>query len=195
MQKKRSSCSDSRLAVARLALALAAASSLAPTGCGATCKNSPEDNPPELYTGGSGDPASATYESSPPTSGILPFPGGKQYLLAHHLGFTPTYPDISVGFNADGEGLSTCAGNTCIVRCVNSEIIWIQNDTCADFFVRVQTTKKSAFQQGTLCPGGNSVPIPGTPDTADASAEASDTPEAQSPTDSPTDTPSEAPAE
>src|SRR4051812_5668257 len=136
MQKKQSSCSANWSLRARLALTLAAASSLAQLGCSTTCDNDPKDNPPEIYLGGkaSGD----VYESSPPTSGLLPFPGGKQYFLVHHLGFTPTYPRIFFGSEANGTDLNPCAGNTCIVPCVNSEIIWLRNDTCTDFFVRIE---------------------------------------------------------
>jgi hypothetical protein len=107
----------------------------------------------------------------------LPFPGGKQYFLQHHLGFTPTFPLIYVGFDANGDDLAPCAGNTCVVPCVNSEIIWIRNDTCADFLVRVVTTGKSGDQMGTICPGDASISIAG---AADASVTPPDSSEEQS---------------
>src|SRR5258708_7019879 len=114
MQKKRSSYSASRVVGARLGLALAAASSLAHVGCNTSCDTDPNHNPPEVYTAGIGDPVKAVYETSPPTSGILPFPGGKQYFLVHHLGFTPSTLTIDVGFDSNGDDLAPCAGNTCV---------------------------------------------------------------------------------
>src|SRR5258708_377184 len=160
MPKKRSSSWDRRLG-ARLALAFAAASSLAQLGCSTSCDTDPKDNPPEVYTGGVGDPLTETYESTSSTGSPLPFPGGKQYFLVHHLGFTPATLEIDVGFNSTGDDLAGCAGNTCVHPCANSELIWIRNDTCADFLVRVVATGKSNSQQGTLCPGGASVSIAG----------------------------------
>jgi hypothetical protein len=164
MQKKQSSCSANWSTRARLAIALAAASSLAQFGCNTSCDNDPKDNPPEIYVGGktSGD----DYESSPTTSGLLPFPGGKQFFLVHHLGFTPALPTIYFGLSEDGIDLNPCSGNTCLVPCVNSEFIWIRNDTCTDFLVHVETHGRSPNQNGTLCPGGAFVSITGAGDAS-----------------------------
>src|SRR5262245_27594788 len=115
MRKKRSSSSD-RQRTALLALMLTAGLASAHVGCTTACDTEDEKNPPQVFAGGTAN--GMIYESSPATSDVLPFPGGKQYFLVHHLGFTPTYPQISVGFAADGEGLAPCTGNTCVVRCV-----------------------------------------------------------------------------
>jgi len=169
MQKKQSSCSAKWSTRARQALALAAASSLAQLGCNTSCDNNPQDNPPEVYTAGIGNPATETYESSSNTEPPLPFPGGKQYFLVHHLGFTPAEVEITFGSADNGTDLNPCAGNTCVHPCINSELIWIRNDSCADFLVRVVATGRSNTQQGTLCPGGASISVVGA--SSDASVE------------------------
>jgi hypothetical protein len=128
-------------------------------GCGAACDTSDDANSPERYRGGQ---ATATgYESSSWKAGLLPFPGGKQYQLEHHLGFTPSLVEVYIGFGPDGERVSLCAGNSCLVRCVDDQLIWIKNDTCADFWVRVATTGRSFENRGTACTGGSFEAGPG----------------------------------
>src|SRR4051794_29356556 len=119
----------------RSLLFLAALGASACLGCGAACDTSDEANPPDRYTAGTA--TTDAYESSSWKAGFLPFPGGKQYQLVHHLGFTPAQVEIFLAFDSDGERVAPCAGNSCIIRCVDDEMIWIENDTCADFWVRV----------------------------------------------------------
>jgi len=121
-------------------------------GCGAACDTADDGNLPEHYTGGTA--TNGVYESSSWTSGLLPFPGGKQYQLDHHLGFSPADLGIFIAFGPDGEPLSLCAGNSCLVRCVDDQMIWIKNDTCADFWVRVVAQGKSFESRGALCTDG-----------------------------------------
>jgi hypothetical protein len=134
-----------------LLVALAVAS--VGTGCGAACDTSDENNAPERYTGGA--VAYGGYESSPWRSGLLPFPGGKQYQLDHHLGFTPSWVGIDLAFGPDGERVAPCSGNSCLIRCVDDQIIWIKNDTCADFWVRVVSAGRSFEGLGASCTGGS----------------------------------------
>jgi hypothetical protein len=136
-----------------------------------------------VYTAGIADEATQIYESSLSTSGLLPFPGGKQYYLIHHLGFTPASVEYLIGFSSSGEAVTNCAGNTCIERCVNDELIWIQNDTCADFFLRVVASKKSLTQQGALCPGGVKISLGGATDASIASSPDAATEPARAPPD------------
>jgi hypothetical protein len=136
-------------------------------GCNAACDTSDDGNPPEVYAKGTA--ANGGYESSPWKSGLLPFPGGKQYQLEHHLGFTPSQVDVFIGFGPDGERVAPCAGNSCLVRCVDDRIVWIKNDTCSDFWVRVATAGRSFESGGATCTGGSI--DAGPPDvTSDASA-------------------------
>jgi hypothetical protein len=170
MRKKRSSCLDNRIAGAQLALAAISSLAIADLGCTTACDTNPNSNPPQVVS--SGVASGGVYESSPSTGGLIPFPGGKQFYLEHHLGFTPTFPLIYVGFDANGDDLAPCAGNTCVIPCVNSEIIWIRNDTCADFLLRVVTTGRSTDQSGTLCPGGAFISIAGSAEAGSADASA-----------------------
>jgi hypothetical protein len=175
-------CDRRRLAL-RLGLgALAIAGALAELGCGGTCDTSDEENAPQRYTAGVA--SGGVYESSPWKSGFLPFPGGKQYQLEHHLGFTPAVVDIFIAFSADGERVAPCAGNSCLVRCVDDQLVWIKNDTCSEFWVRVATSGKSATSEGMLCQGGGVDAATTTPDgpsggdadvgTTDAAADTGD---------------------
>jgi hypothetical protein len=118
-------------------------------GCGAACDTSDDANPPERYTAGTA--TGESYESSSWKAAYLPFPGGKQYHLVHHLGFTPAQVEIFLSFSPDGERVAPCAGNSCIIRCVDDEIIWLKNDTCADFWIRVATAGKSFESRGRAC--------------------------------------------
>src|SRR6185503_20363784 len=136
-----SSSAESRAAWAGLAAACTVAVAQLLAGCGAACDTGDEGNPPERYAGGTA--TGEVYESSSWKSGFLPFSGGKQYQLEHHLGFTPANVDIFIGFSADGERVAPCAGNSCVIRCVDDQMIWIKNDTCADFWVRVAAQGKS----------------------------------------------------
>jgi hypothetical protein len=153
MRKTRPRFSRSLLSFA----AVAAASCL---GCGAACDTSDEANPPDRYVAGT--TTDGTYESSPWKSGFLPYPGAKQYQLVHHLGFTPAQVEIFLAFSGDGERVAPCAGNSCLVRCVDDELIWLKNDTCAEFFIRVVATGKSSESLGRTCTDGGALDA-GTP--------------------------------
>jgi hypothetical protein len=158
-------------------IGLAALGASACLGCGAACDTGDEANPPDRYTGGTvtGD----AFESSSWKAGFLPFPGGKQYQLVHHLGFTPAQVEIFLAFGSDGDRVAPCAGNSCIIRCVDDEMIWIENDTCAEFWVRVASAGKSFESRGRTCTGRGALdagtPIDATIEngTDDATREAS----------------------
>jgi hypothetical protein len=130
-------------------LALAALVAVAASGCGAACDTSDDGNVPERYTGGTSQ--NGVYESSLLKSGLLPFPGGKQYQLVHRLGFTPATVQVLLSFGPNGDELSPCAGNSCLVRCMDDEMIWIKNDTCAEFWVRVATSGRSNESRYRIC--------------------------------------------
>jgi hypothetical protein len=136
-------------------LCLALLGACASLGCGAACDTSDDANPPNRYAAGT--VTSDGYESSPWKAGFLPFPGGKQYQFVHHLGFTPAQVEIFFAFNPDGDRSSPCAGNSCIIRCVDDELIWIENDTCAEFWVRIATSGKSFESRGRACTDGGAI--------------------------------------
>jgi hypothetical protein len=153
-----SSCGSHRRAAA--AAALVSAVAFSPLGCGAACDTSDSANPPERYTAGhaSGD----TYESSPWGGPLLPFPGGKQYELEHHLPFVPSDVRVYIGFA--GEAVAPCAGNSCVIRRVDQQVIWIQNDTCSEFTLRVAASGNVMADAATKADTGaeGSSPIDGT---------------------------------
>jgi hypothetical protein len=139
-------------------------------GCGAACDTSDDGNPPDRYTGGT--TAGDVYESSLLKSGLLPFPGGKQYQLVHHLGFTPAIYQVFLAFSPDGERVAPCAGNECVIRCVDDEIIWLKNDTCAEFWVRVVAADRSSESRGAACTSGGIGPLLDASSNVDADAAA-----------------------
>jgi hypothetical protein len=148
-------------------------------GCGGACDTSDDANPPSRYTAGTA--TADVYESSSWKAGLLPFSGGKQYQLVHHLGFTPAQVEIFLAFSSDGERAAPCAGNSCVIRCVDDEMIWVENDTCADFWVRVTTTGKSFESRGKGCTDGGALEA-GTPIDASIESGMEDaTPEGSSP--------------
>jgi len=138
---------------ARLALAALVAVTSAAVGCGTACDTSDPSNPPEFY--GAGVTTDGVYESSSWRRDLLPFPGGKQYKLEHRLGFTPASVDIYIAFAHESGLVSLCAGNSCLV-CADSQFVWIKNDTCANFFVRVVASERSFKDEPSLCDAADS---------------------------------------
>ena len=134
-------------------VALAALALTGSAGCGASCDISDEGNPPEIFAGGAvsdrGD-----YASSSSQGPLLWFPGGKQYQLVHHLGFTPLKPEVYFGFAQNENRVAPCAGNSCEIRCWDDQIIWVKNDTCTDFWIVVVANGKSPYPIA-RCDGDN----------------------------------------
>ncbi|HKQ67735.1 MAG TPA: hypothetical protein VJT73_00275 [Polyangiaceae bacterium] len=126
---------------------------LLPLGCNvAACDTADESNPPEIYRNGT--VTDGEYESSPWKSGWLHFPGGKQYILEHHLGHTPKNYMVSLSFTQDGERSTQCSGNSCLELCITDDAIWLKNDTCAEFWIRVVTTGGRSATPGTCLKRG-----------------------------------------
>lgn len=108
------------------------------SACGAACDTTDAANPPERYEGGTvTGGADPHYVSSDWDAGLLHFPGGKRYVLVHHLGFIPAEISIYVSFGESKEPVTECSGNTCVIQAVKSDTITIKNDTCSEFWVRV----------------------------------------------------------
>jgi hypothetical protein len=97
------------------------------------------------YQGGTAD--AGTYQSSSWQGPWLHFPGGRRYLLAHHLGRTPatvtTYLSFKeypgAGGNPDDKpgNASQAAGNEALIEQVDAVNIRVRNDTCSDFYLLV----------------------------------------------------------
>ncbi len=161
----RSSCCARWIGLVAIAVVGVVGSTL--IGCGAACDTSDDGNPPERYAGGIA--SGGIYQSSPWGGPLLPFPGGKQYELEHHLGFVPGPVLVYIGFETSDEAVSPCAGNSCIVRRVNDQLIWIQNDTCADFSVRVVASGNVMSDAGAALEAGAALDAP-MPDGGDGAA-------------------------
>ena len=87
---------------------------------------------------------------------FLSFPGGQQYQLEHHLGYTPANVKIEFAFGPTAQEVSPCSGNACVIHCTDSKIIWVRNDTCSQFWIRVTATGgPSSTNRGAVCTGGS----------------------------------------
>jgi hypothetical protein len=124
-------------------IALALALALASGGCGGTCDISDEGNSPEVFAGGA--TAKGSYASSPRLGPMLHFPGGKQYQLLHQLGHMPLEPTVFFAFNATDDRVSPCAGNSCVIRCWDDQMIWVKNDTCTEFWILVTASGENPY--------------------------------------------------
>jgi len=97
------------------------------------------------YDGGSAE--AGTYESSSWQGPWLHFPGGRRFVLAHHLGQTPAsvsvylsfkeYPGPGSNFDDEPGNSSQAAGNETVIEQVDAQHIQVRNDTCSDFYLRV----------------------------------------------------------
>jgi hypothetical protein len=106
--------------------------------CGPACNTADSENPPERYEGGTVTGGQDRYyASSDWASGLLPFPGGKRYEIAHHLGFVPAEIAVYVSLGANAMPSTPCSGNTCVIQSVTADTITVKNDTCSEFWVRV----------------------------------------------------------
>jgi hypothetical protein len=115
------------------------------SGCGAACDISDEENPPEVY--GAGVARDGEYASSPRQGPLLHFPGGKQYLLVHHLGYAPNQVSVYFAFASLDDRMSSCAGNSCEF-CADDQAIWVKNDTCTEFWILVAASGASPSPAG-----------------------------------------------
>jgi hypothetical protein len=97
------------------------------------------------YRGGTAN--GDTYESSSWDGPWLDFPGGRRYVLAHHLGRVPSsvttylsfkeYPGPFGDADAQPGNVSQGAGNASLIELVDAQNIMVRNDTCSDYHLRV----------------------------------------------------------
>lgn len=102
-------------------------------GCSTRC---PHDDKATVYDDGATDPNGTVYESGPVKGPFLYYPGGRIYELVHHLRGAPQEVKTYVAFNEDG-AFSESAGNQTVIREVTDTYVKVDNDTCADFYLRV----------------------------------------------------------
>jgi len=107
------------------------------TACGTTCdrEGDHEDIP---FEGGSVNASGTVYETSDWTGPLLHFPAGRRYLLdVHGLRSRPELVNTYVAFEERPDNLSESAGNQVVIEAVDTEVVVVRNDTCAEFFLRV----------------------------------------------------------
>ena len=137
----------------RLSLLLAALLLFTSTGCetitSVTC-DSYTVNVPQHYAGGTTQ--DGVYMSSPWNEGLLYFPGGMQYSLAHGLGSTPAWEYSYLSFQnfgaADGGNVAQAAGNQVVILGMNDQTIQLANDSCTDYWLLVTAGVGTAAPSG-----------------------------------------------
>jgi hypothetical protein len=124
------------------------------SGCG-TC--STRGQLPIEYHGGEPNLETMTYQTSEVFGEYLHFPAGRRFDLMHGLGVPPQAPVSWVSFqrepaSRDDSGENTgniaeSAGNQVVVECLDDERVRVRNDTCAEFFLRVELRADSELSQ------------------------------------------------
>jgi hypothetical protein len=116
-------------------------------GCGTDCRRG-DDGPPLRFDGGN-SPAAGFYETSPAAGPYLDFPSGRRWELVHGLGAVPSTAaylsfqrcPLEVPCEPGDEergGYAEAAGNAVVFENATEEVVVLRNDTCADFFLRVE---------------------------------------------------------
>jgi uncharacterized membrane protein YgcG len=146
--------------IAGAALALL---SLFATGCEVvnqigpeTCSR-PESDEPKLWAEGTTE--NGVYESSAWGEAYIPFYGGAQYRIEHHLGVEPPLVVGYLSFNEHGtfeEGaVSQPAGNQVLFPEINAAEIVVFNDSCSDYYLRVVAMAGNVGATGSTGEGGS----------------------------------------
>lgn len=121
----------------KLTLFTAALVALA-SACSPPCNTADADA--VRYADGSVSADGSTYQTSSWSGPYLHFPSGRRFQLEHHLGTTPPVVLTYLAFDEHplaGGNTSESAGNQAVIEKVDSEIIQVRNDTCAEFWLRV----------------------------------------------------------
>jgi hypothetical protein len=125
--------SGQRLSHPWLPLAAAALVASVAAGCQPDCG----DKQTIRYEHGMTSEDRTAYWTTPPTGPLLHFPPQRIYLLVHGLRADPTHVDINLSFLESGEKqtLSPSSGNQSLWHTREKGIIWLKNDSCAEFYV------------------------------------------------------------
>jgi hypothetical protein len=95
------------------------------------------DDAPVRYTDGHTNTARTFYQSSTPDEPLLRFPAARSFHLEHGLGERPVDVSVFVSFFADPDKeQSLAAGDEALIT-ITPDYIGVENNTCADFFIRV----------------------------------------------------------
>lgn len=124
-------------------LALVGAGAVMTTGCDSSpCNTDPDANPAVDFHGGevegSGD--GMVYETSPPDGSHLNFSAGTRYKIYHQLSGRPQIVQPWVSFSSNGTTTgneAVPAGNMVEILEVNDQFVHLQNNSCADYWLRL----------------------------------------------------------
>ncbi len=111
--------------------------SFSAVACSSTCDAGGSSQDTVQFSGGHTDPTRTHYETNGFDEPFLVFPPGRRYEFPHGLGRVPTQLGIFLAFQANSSSFSLAAGNQALIEAVDANLIRIRNDTCADFYVRV----------------------------------------------------------
>lgn len=116
---------------------LAAALLFASTAC--ACQPDCGDQQTIRYEFGITNDAKTEYATTPVTGPLLHFPPQRIYLLVHGLRADPTDVHINLSFVESGDTLTLApsSGNQSIWHTREKGVIWVKNDSCAEFYVHV----------------------------------------------------------
>jgi hypothetical protein len=91
------------------------------------------------YAQGMTNEAKTEYQSTPLNGPLLHFPPQRIYRLRHGLRAEPTHVDINLSFleSGDKQTLAPSSGNQSLWHVHEKGIIWLKNDSCAEFYVHV----------------------------------------------------------
>lgn len=95
------------------------------------------DDAPVRYTDGHTNAARTFYQSSMPDEALLRFPAARSFHLEHGLGERPVDVSVFVSFFADPDKEQSLAAGDEALLTITPEYIGVENNTCADFFIRV----------------------------------------------------------
>lgn len=129
--------------MSRVALLLSLGSSVfgsGNAGCGSACDTKASATNTVVYTNGHTDATLTHYESNSFSEPFLAFPPGRRYEFPHGLGKVPTHLGIFLSFQEKDSSFSLASGNEALIEQVDANVIRVRNDTCADFFVRVDAS-------------------------------------------------------
>lgn len=105
---------------------------------------------PLTFTQGRTSADGSFYETTHPGEDMLHFPPGRVYHLHHGLRNLPTnvrtYVSFTKRLSEDGNTtdplqpnhIAESAGNVVVIEAWNDEYIQVRNDTCADFYLRLE---------------------------------------------------------
>jgi len=103
------------------------------------------------------------FETSPIDGPFIPFEGAAEYHIQHGLGFKPYQVDITLSFSQYPEifgngGSAPSAGNESLILSTDDQEVVIKNDTCADYWMRVEIRANPAETNDAATEGGVDAP-------------------------------------